>query len=184
MKIDPQRSIFDSLSLYFVEVWSSCRSVLGSCATAFPYLFGIGEQRKEVTEQYPDPISSKTEDDLPPRSRGLLFNAIDRCTGCGECEAVCPTGCFTVETQPGGDPSKRWVSIFDIDHSRCTFCGLCVDVCAPQSLVHTKKYEGAAFVPSDMIARFGRGEVTPEQQDKWAALRRQHEDAEGGLFHE
>ena len=146
--------------------------------TAIPYLFGIGDLRKEVTEQYPDPVSSKTEDDLPPRTRGLLFNDINRCNGCRECEKVCPTDCFTVETQPGPDAAKVWVSKFDIDFSRCIFCGLCVEVCQPQSLIHSKKYEGSARKISAMIASFGRGDVTPEQQEKWAAVRRQQDAGE------
>lgn len=175
MRKTDRQSILSALSDYFLDVWSSIRSVCGSCMTAFPYLFGAGEFRKEVTEQYPDPISSRTEDDLPPRTRGLLFNDIERCTGCRECEEVCPTDCFTVETRPGPDAAKVWVSRFDIDFSRCVFCGLCVEVCQPQSLVHTKRYEGSQRSITEMIAEHGRGEVTPEQQEKWAQLRKQRE---------
>lgn len=176
MKDEQKVSIFHGITAYFADVRSSVRSVIGSCMTAFPYFFGVGEARKEVTEQYPDPISSKTEDDLPPRTRGLLKNDIEVCTGCRECERVCPTECFTIETQPGSDSTKLWVATFDIDLSRCVFCGLCTEVCLPQSLIHTKKYEGAARSASGMIRRFGRGDVTPEQQDKWAAIRRQQEE--------
>ena len=178
MKENERQSILDALSGYFVDGWVSVRSVFGSCLTAFPYFFGIGDQRKEVTEQYPDPVSSKTEDDLPPRTRGLLTNDIERCTGCRECEKICPTNCFDVETQPGPDPGKIWVSTFDIDFSRCVFCGLCVEVCLPQSLTHTKRYEGSSRITSGMVRRFGRGDVTPEQQEKWANLRKQQDSEE------
>jgi NADH-quinone oxidoreductase subunit I len=179
MKAQGRQSVFDALVAYFVDVWSVIRSISGSCMTAFPYLIGVGEDRKEVTEQYPDPISSKTEDDLPPRTRGFLHNDIARCTGCNECAQVCPTDCISVETQPGANTSKVWVSTFDIDFSRCVFCGLCVEVCQPQSLVHTRKYEGSVQSTTQMIARFGRGDVTPEQQDKWAKQRKQHDTEEG-----
>lgn len=175
MNENGQRSIFDAVFHYFLGVWSFIRAFFGSFFTAFPYLVGMGEFRKEVTEQYPDPISSRTEDDLPPRTRGLLFNDIERCTGCRECERVCPTECFIVETHEGPEASKLWVSTFDIDLSRCVFCGLCVEVCQPQSLVHTRKYEGAARKTSGMVKRFGRGEITPEQREKWAILRKQRE---------
>ncbi len=173
-----KESVFDAIGGYLVDVWSVVRSVCGSCMTAFPYLLGVGEDRKEVTEQYPDPISSRTEDDLPPRTRGLLFNDIERCTGCNECANVCPTDCITVEKQLGANAAKVWVSTFDIDFSRCVFCGLCVEVCQPQSLSHTRKYEGSVRSLSDMVARFGRGDITPEQQEKWATLRKQHEAEE------
>ncbi len=148
--------------------------------TAFPYLLRWGDLRKEVTEGYPDPISSKTADDLPTRSRGLLFNEIDRCTGCKACEEVCPCHCIRVEEQPGPDPSKSWVTVFDVDFSRCIFCGLCVEVCQPGSLVHTRQYEGAAYDVSDLVASFGRGPVTDEQRTKWA-LRRKLGESDGAL---
>ena len=172
------KSVLDAIFEYVADVWASTRSLLGSCMTVFPYLVGVGDLRKEVTEQYPDPISSRTEDDLPPRTRGLLRNDIERCTGCSECERICPTRCILVETQPGAEASKLWVSRFDIDFSRCVFCGLCVEVCLPQSLKHTKKYEASARLSSSMVASFGRGDVTPEQQEKWATIRRQQEIGE------
>jgi hypothetical protein len=53
-----------------------------------------------------------------------------------------------------------------------------VETCEPQSLVHTKQYEGAAFSLTDLVAGFGRGQVTSEQRSKWAALRQMNEDEE------
>jgi formate hydrogenlyase subunit 6/NADH:ubiquinone oxidoreductase subunit I len=63
------------------------------------------------------------------------------------------------------------VSVFDIDFSRCVFCGLCVEVCQPGSLVHTKNYEKSTLTPGELVASFGRGRVTPEQRLKWARMR-------------
>ncbi len=174
-------SLFSTTLSYLKDVFSSVRSILESCVTAIPYLFSAGENRKEVTEQYPDPISSRTADDLPSRSRGLLFNDIDRCTGCRECEKICPNKSIAIETQSGSDPAKIWVSLFDIDFSKCIFCGLCVEECIPGSLVHTKQYEGAVYVLDDLKASFGRGGVTPEMQARWAANRRTHENEEVGF---
>jgi formate hydrogenlyase subunit 6/NADH:ubiquinone oxidoreductase subunit I len=171
-------SVFSQIGFYFRDVFRGAWSILGSCMTAFPYLFRWGDLRKEVTEGYPDPVSSKTADDLPPRSRGLLFNDIDRCTGCRACEKVCPSKCIRVEEEPGAEASKIWVSVFDIDFGQCIFCGLCVDVCQPNSLVHTRQYEGAAYSLNDLVASFGRGQVTPEQRAKWAAIRQMSENDE------
>ncbi len=174
-------SVFSTIRAYLVDAFWGVRSVLSSCVTALPYLFSAGEYRKEVTEQYPDPISARTADDLPPRSRGLLHNNIERCTGCKECELVCPTQCIRIETEPGADSSKIWVSTFDIDFSKCVFCGTCVEVCQPTSLTHTKQYEGAVYQLSGMVSRFGRGGVTPEQKDKWATMRRLSEEGEDAI---
>jgi NADH-quinone oxidoreductase subunit I len=173
-------SVFSTVVGYFRDALWGARSVIGSCITSIPYLFSAGEYRKEVTEQYPDPISSRTADDLPARFRGLLYNDIERCTGCRECEIVCPTQCISIETEPGSDASKIWVSTFDVDFSRCIFCGLCVEVCQPVSLVHTRQYEGAVYQLPQMVSRFGRGQVTHEQREKWATMRRQSEEGEEG----
>jgi NAD(P)H-quinone oxidoreductase subunit I len=179
MKTPVENSIFSKVGQYIKEVSLGAWSIAGSCFTALPYVFRWGDLRKEVTEGYPDPVSSKTADDLPPRSRGLLFNDIDRCTGCRQCEKICPSQCIRVENELAAEISKTWVSTYDIDFSRCVFCGLCVDVCVPGSLVHTRQYEGAAYELSDLIGSFGRGQVTPEQRAKWATLRQLSESDEG-----
>ncbi len=171
-------SVFTSIVNYVRDVFLGAWSIAGSCFTALPYIFRWGELRKEVTEGYPDPVSSKTADDLPPRSRGLLFNDIDRCTGCRECEKICPSQCIRIDEEPGANLSKIWVSVYDIDFARCLFCGLCVEVCHPASLSHTRQYEGAAYHLDDLVASFGRGQVTPEQRAKWATLRQMSENDE------
>lgn len=165
---------------YLKGVWSGCRSLGGSFRTALPYLLNVksGDLKKEVTEQYPDPVSSRGADELPPRTRGLLYNDIGRCLGCKECEKVCPVDCITVETEPGVNPNKLWVSVFDIDLSRCVFCGICVDACSPNSLVHTRGFERSVQNPSDLVASFGLGRITPEQRMKWAKIRHLKEEGE------
>ncbi|HAR43833.1 MAG TPA: hypothetical protein DCS07_14560 [Bdellovibrionales bacterium] len=171
-----RRSVFSSVVSYAKDVIWGMRSIFKSCLTAIPYLSGKHDLTKEVTEQYPDPISSKTPDDLPPRSRGMLNNDIERCSGCRDCEAYCPVTCIRVEAEPATDETQIWVSIFDIDFSKCMFCGICTEVCAPGSLRHTRIYGGASPRLSDMVASFGRGPVTETQRAKWAERRKQIED--------
>lgn len=48
-----------------------------------------------------------------------------RCTHCGACITVCPTGAFALE------PSTRRV-LFDQD--KCVVCGLCVKACPPRAM--------------------------------------------------
>ena len=163
-------SVFSTIAHYFRDVFLGLRSVINSCFAALPYLWSRGEFRKEVTEQYPDPVSSRTADDLPARSRGFLFNDIERCTGCKECERVCPVKCIRVENEPLDD-IKNWVSAFDIDFSKCIFCGFCVEACTPASLSHTKQYEGAVYDLKNLVVSFGRGKITPEQRSKWSLMR-------------
>ena len=174
-------SVFSSLSDYFKRVYFGFRSIFSSALTILPYFLRInaGDLRKEVTEQYPDPISSRTAADLPSRSRGLLFNDIERCTGCKECERTCPVKCIQVECDPGPDAEKLWVRVFDVDFSKCIFCGFCVEVCQPASLVHTREYEAAAYSLADLMKKFGRGIVSSEQKAKWVVSGQ--EKGEGGL---
>ena len=49
----------------------------------------------------------------------------ERCTHCGACVTVCPTGAFSVE------PKTRLV-IFD--NEKCIACGLCIPACPPRAM--------------------------------------------------
>ncbi len=49
----------------------------------------------------------------------------ERCTHCGACITVCPTGAFTVE------PKTREVLF---DNSKCIACGLCIPACPPHAM--------------------------------------------------
>jgi len=117
------------------------------------------EMRKIDTEFYPDPVSSRGKDDFPARARGLLFNEIEKCTGCGDCAKVCPSSCIGVEASVNARNNRPWVSRFEIDFSKCIFCGLCVEVCEPNSLVQTKEVQPAVFDPKDLKMSFGRGDL-------------------------
>lgn len=169
-------SIFWIVRDYFQKIVWEAKSIFVSCSTAWTYLYSRKDFTKEVTEQYPDPISSKTPDDLPPRFRGFLHNEIERCIGCYECQKRCPVQCIHIETEPEAVNTKVWVSVFDIDFSKCIFCGLCTEVCPPGSLKHKKEYEGAVYSTRDLVVSYGRGQVTEEQREKWARVRKQIEE--------
>ena len=48
-----------------------------------------------------------------------------RCTHCGACVNLCPTGAFSLE------PETRKVLF---DHNKCVVCGLCVKACPPRAM--------------------------------------------------
>jgi len=48
-----------------------------------------------------------------------------RCTHCGACITMCPTGAFSLE------PGTREV-VFD--HSKCVVCELCIKACPPRAM--------------------------------------------------
>jgi len=57
-------------------------------------------------------------------SQDVVLNEL-RCTHCGACIALCPTGAFSL------DPETRKV-IFDND--KCIVCELCIKACPPRAM--------------------------------------------------
>ncbi len=73
----------------------------------------------------------------------LMFRA-DRCTGCGDCERVCPNGA---------------VSVVDgrstVDRVRCRRCGICAEVC----LQGARQMAGREVSPAEVLAEIERDTV-------------------------
>ena len=49
----------------------------------------------------------------------------ERCTHCGACITICPTGAFEL------DPVTRWVNF---DNEKCIACGICITACPPRAM--------------------------------------------------
>lgn len=62
--------------------------------------------------------------DIQPLSRDISHNEA-RCTHCGACITICPTGAFALES-----PSRR-VRFLD---KKCIVCGLCIKACPPRAM--------------------------------------------------
>src|SRR5690349_10911975 len=110
------------LKEYCKTLWRGCETLLMALKTTFPYMVGASENYREVTEEYPDRVSARMPEDLPPRYRGFLLNDIERCSGCRYCAEVCPIDCIRIETEPGPERNLSWVAVYDVDLSKCMFC--------------------------------------------------------------
>ncbi len=140
---------------YFKDLWLGITSVLAGMQVTFGHLF-----RKNITIQYP-----KQKHPMFPRTRADLFNTIEECGACLKCTRICPVGIITVKSVkagpdedlgmlPDGNPKKMHVVQFDIDFSKCVYCGLCVDVCDTKSLHWRQPQKESTFSRNELFFDF------------------------------
>jgi len=82
--------------------------------------------------------------DTADRYRGLHYNDLQACIGCGNCSTICMNGAIDmielakehqIKDEKGNSGLRPRV-----DYGRCCWCALCVDVCPTGSLNLTKDY--------------------------------------------
>ena len=67
---------------------------------------------------------TKTGVKIQSLSQDVLRNE-ERCTHCGACVAICPSGAFELE------PVTRRVNFYN---EKCVACGLCIKACPPRAM--------------------------------------------------
>ncbi len=77
------------------------------------------------------------------------------CVGCTFCARTCPD--YAIQVERVDDPGERSVTRYDLDVTKCCFCGLCAEQCPTGALRHTGQYE-LSFYHRD-IAIFDRDEM-------------------------
>jgi NADH-quinone oxidoreductase subunit I len=116
-----------------------------------------------VTLQYPREVIP-----TPAIGRYRLYNDIEDCIGCMQCERACPVECITIETIKAtpddlavcgktskGQQKRMWVPVFDIDVAKCMTCGICTSVCPTECLVHTTVSDFSEFDVRNMMYHYG-----------------------------
>ena len=99
------------------------------------YLFS-----RKITIQYPEETTPQS-----PRFRGLHAlrrypNGEERCIACKLCEAVCLAMAITIESELREDNTRR-TTRYDIDLTKCIFCGFCEESCPVDSIVETRIFD-------------------------------------------
>jgi NADH-quinone oxidoreductase subunit I len=105
-----------------------------------------------VTLQYPHDKPT-----LPDNYRGMLGllrydDGTEKCVGCDLCEAACPSRVIRVTSaEVPGEPTKRYAKEYDMDMTRCVFCGLGVQACPVDALGMTREYEWSVYDKRDLL---------------------------------
>lgn len=87
----------------------------------------------------PDPINDRPG---AARYRGFHQNDVEKCIGCGTCEAICQNGAIDMLPVEGIVTNNDDSGLRPrIDYGRCCWCALCVDVCTTGSLTMSNAYQ-------------------------------------------
>ncbi len=92
--------------------------------------------KKPHTIDYPNESVETAE-----RYRGLHYNELDDCIGCGNCSTICQNKAIDMIHVEGIEGSNGDSGLRPrVDNGRCCWCALCVEVCPTGSLSLTKDY--------------------------------------------
>ncbi|MDE3170831.1 MAG: NADH-quinone oxidoreductase subunit NuoI [Acidobacteriota bacterium] len=139
-------------------------SVIGEVGEAFAALvkgFGVTLRtmfRKTTTERFPEVAPT-----VQPRYRGIHVlqrdeNGLEKCVACFLCSAACPANCIFIEAAENTEAQRisageRYAKTYNIDYSRCIFCGYCVEACPTDAITHGHSIELAPYDINAMIYR-------------------------------
>src|SRR6201988_2294148 len=135
------------------EIGETAVAVVRGFSFTFGNLFG-----KTVTENYPhEPVH------FQPRYRGIHVlhrdeSGLEKCVGCFLWAAACPANCIYIEAAENTDSKRisageRYASIYNIDYSRCIFCGYCVEACPTDAITHGHGFELATYDINSLVYR-------------------------------
>lgn len=124
---------------------------------------GMGITFKEML----NPVITDVYPDAPPvlqeRYRGKHIlqrdeNGLEKCVACFLCSAACPANCIYIEAADNTEKARisggeRYAEVYNIDYSRCIFCGYCVEACPTDAITHGHGFELASYNVSTLIMR-------------------------------
>lgn len=124
---------------------------------------GMGVTFKEmmsptVTEDYPDGPAMLQERFRGKHELQRDANGMEKCVACFLCSAACPVNCIYIEAEENKDQARisggeRYASVYNIDYSRCIFCGYCVEACPTDAITHGHDFELASYDTSTLVMR-------------------------------
>ncbi|MEA3450776.1 MAG: FAD-dependent oxidoreductase [Bacteroidota bacterium] len=104
------------------------------------------------------------------RYRGLHYNDIEACIGCGNCSTICMNEAIDMIQIAGVEASNGDSGLRPrVDNGRCCWCGLCVEVCPVGSLSLTKDYIFVTDDADDFLWTPGVDNPEGEKQRSWVS---------------
>ena len=109
---------------------------------------------ERVTDFRPVEMGLTRQEALAEATRCLRCES-EVCVGCTFCARTCPDLALQVERVD--EPGARCLTRYDLDLTKCCFCGLCAEQCPTGALTHTGQYEMTFFHRDLMV--FDKGEM-------------------------
>jgi NADH-quinone oxidoreductase subunit I len=99
------------------------------------------------------------------------------CISCSQCVSICPNDIITLESEmveievDGKTKKKRKLTKFEVDLSKCFFCGLCHDVCPEPALRLSGGYEYGRYQRARLVANLDNmiRDMTREEYQEYEA---------------
>jgi NADH-quinone oxidoreductase subunit I len=77
------------------------------------------------------------------------------------CDQDCPSNCITVVGEKREGEKRKTLTSYSLDFTKCSLCGICVEVCPTQALDFSDEYELAGFTREeyhyDLLRRLEEG---------------------------
>jgi len=151
---------------YFKEIYYGGLSLVEGMIVTARRLF-----RPLVTVQYPRkkiPISAAYRGHIELK----FFEDVrtHKCIVCLNCEKTCPSGVIQVQGVKLREKGPKTATNYVIDFSKCSLCGLCVEICPTQTLQYSREYElvgeTRADCMIDLLARLKKQIEQKEEEEK------------------
>jgi NADH-quinone oxidoreductase subunit I len=122
---------------------------------------------RKVTIPYPEKVKAPAE-----RFRGLLRLYRDAegeplCIACKACQRICPTNCFSIDGERPEGAKRMRPTRFDWKLDRCSFCGLCVEVCPTAAIRFSHEFRMTTVDKAPLLFRLPDMYIEgPDLQDR------------------
>ncbi len=129
------------------EIFSGFNSLLTGMRLTLVEFF-----KPSVTVHYPHQTLK-----IPPRFRGHIELVRDEATGkplcyaCKLCERACPSECISVDGVKLEGDKKKSVTEYQLDFTKCSLCGSCVEACKAGAIRFSKEYNLAGRSKEDFV---------------------------------